>query len=107
MEDFNKQVLELQKETNNKSHKLIQEYYYNLYSIDSNTQNQGHNHYHICDFKITKNGKEAVLACKKYLRTKHMKRDKCMSCCDNADCEGCKHMKFILVDETDTIIACF
>ena len=36
------------------------------------------------------------LKCKQYLKTLGMKRDYCLSCCDNAGPTGCKYMKTIV-----------
>lgn len=104
-----KLVLELQRNTSQDSERIIKEYYDKLYNIEQNDlcSCYGHNHYHKCDFEMLHNKKQALLLCKKYLRTKHMKRDKQMECCDNADCNGCRHMKHILLDQNDTVIACY
>lgn len=101
-------ILELQKTTAQNAEENINNYYDELYNVQkkSLTYLGGHNHCHKCDFEMLHNKKQAILLCKNYLRTKHMKRDRWMECCDNADCGGCKHMKFILVSEDNTIITC-
>lgn len=68
-----------------------------MYSTEENKF--GIHHIHRCIFELlSKNKRQAKKLCKEYLKTKNMKRDKCLCCCDDADENGCKYMKFILLE---------
>lgn len=58
-------------------------------------------HKHMCFFEMLYDKRYAKKRCKNYLKTKNMKRDKCLSCCDEADLYGCKYMKIFTIEEAD------
>lgn len=111
MDNKEEKIKELQENTLKKSEKIVNNYYDSLYVIESGCLQDegfhgGHNHCHRCALEILYNKKYAMLQCKKYLRSKGMKRDKCLSCCDYAENgHSCKYMSFLLMTDDGQIIA--
>ena len=99
----------LDKETRESLSLIFHDYYEKLWELN-NKQPISINHFHICQFELEqklfhKKAKGyAKKKCKDYLKTKGLRRDSCMACCDCADDYGCKYMKTFVKDSLGELL---